>query len=330
MSANAPSLSFIVPVRDDASRLERCLDAIRANGYGGEVRVVVADNGSTDKSGDVARRAGATVLTLPGLSVAELRNRASAQADTDILAFVDADHLIAPGWIAAAAENLRGAGPAAAGAPYDPAPNANWVQRAYDRFRDHTPGLRETQWLGSGNLAIRRDVFVRVGGFDTALETCEDVDLCYRLVAAGERLLQDDRMKSVHMGDPSTLRALFFGELWRGRDNIRVSLRGPKTARALQSVVVPVANLVFVAAILAGIATAVFGGWRLALMAVGGFGALVSVRAARMSAGTRGSWRTVPADFAVAAVYDIGRALALVARASHKARRESAGERAGA
>ena len=47
----------------------------------------------------------------------------------------------------------------------------------------------------------------------------------------------------LHLGAPSKLRRLFLGELWRGRDNLRVTLRGPLTLRALPSVLLPVANL---------------------------------------------------------------------------------------
>lgn len=100
----------------------------------------------------------------------------------------------------------------------------------YDRLRRHQGGVRDTGWLPSGNLVVRTEVFRQLGGFDTSLETCEDVDLCQRLVAGGGRLMETDRMHSTHFGDPATLRALFFGELWRGRDNLKVSLRGPLDA----------------------------------------------------------------------------------------------------
>ncbi|HEV2814427.1 MAG TPA: glycosyltransferase, partial [Solirubrobacteraceae bacterium] len=44
-------------------------------------------------------------------------------------------------------------------------------------------------WTGSGNLAIRRDVFERLGGFDaTLVHAGEDVDLCRRATASGARL----------------------------------------------------------------------------------------------------------------------------------------------
>ena len=60
-------ISFIIPVRNDAVRLGKCLEAIRRSDCDPlEVEIVVADNGSVDESPDVAKSAGAEVLNLPG------------------------------------------------------------------------------------------------------------------------------------------------------------------------------------------------------------------------------------------------------------------------
>ena len=84
------TLTFIVPVRNDAARLARCLAAITRTA-GPLTDIVVVDNGSTDESAAVARRAGAQVLVVPDASVAALRNRGAATATGEVLAFVDAD-----------------------------------------------------------------------------------------------------------------------------------------------------------------------------------------------------------------------------------------------
>ena len=80
------TLSFIVPVRDDAARLRRCLRSIAGDPSPVPFELIVADNGSTDDSPEVATTAGARVLSLPGQPVAELRNRAAAAATGDLLA----------------------------------------------------------------------------------------------------------------------------------------------------------------------------------------------------------------------------------------------------
>jgi multisubunit Na+/H+ antiporter MnhB subunit len=170
------------------------------------------------------------------------------------------------------------------------------------------------EWLASGNMAVRRQDFELLNGFDTGLESCEDFDLCQRLRATGRRVLSDDLLRSVHFGDPATLRALFRSELWRGRDNLRAGLRGPLTLRGLPSMIIPVLDLVSLLLALGGLLA---GGLALAAGALVGIGAFAVLRAWRMIAARgRGEVGALQA-LAVACVYDLARALALVYRAPH-------------
>lgn len=318
-----PALSFVIPVRDDAARLARCLQSIRsATPAGCAIEILVADNGSIDESPAVARAAGATVLDLPGVRLGELRNRAAAATSGDILAFVDADNEIGPDWIAGANEAFEDARTAAVGAPYHAPSPGTWVQRLYDRLRRHPASREPVSWLGSGNIAIRRSAFDDVGGFDTDLETCEDVDLCRKLRAAGHELYADRRMRSVHHGDPSTLGQVFYGELWRGRDNLRVSLRPPLVGRTLVSAAMPVANLLAMALAIAGVLTRTPVGWTMTAFAVAYLFAGVTIRAAAMV--RRASIADWAAACAVAAAYEAGRALAVAGRFGYSRRRRTA------
>jgi glycosyltransferase involved in cell wall biosynthesis len=313
-----PTVSCVIPVLDDAARLRRCLASIARSEYPAQhVEVIVVDNGSRDGSDRVAHEAGARLLTCPGLRVAELRNRGAAAAHGEVLAFIDADHEIDPGWMAYAVEDLGRPAVGAVGAPYLTPTVGTWVQRTFDAMRHRRSGCFETEWLASGNLAVWRRDFERLHGFDTGLETCEDYDLCQRLRADGLRLLSDDRLKSVHYGDPPTLRALFRTQLWQGRDNLRAGLRGPLTLRGLPSLLIPVIELGLLGVGVGGLLTAP-GGLALAASALVGIGAFAALRAYLMTAHRPGAR---PLDvlqaFAVACVYDLARALALVYRAPH-------------
>jgi hypothetical protein len=281
------------------------------------VETIVADNGSTDDSLRVARDAGARLLSLPGPRVGELRNRAAAMARGDVLAFVDADHEIGPAWIGSAVAALGDGRTAAAGAPCHPPTPATWVQRFYDRLRRHPVAREPVDWLGSGNMAVRRSAFEEVGGFDTTLETCEDVDLCRKLRARGYAILADHRLRNVHYGDPATLRQVFLGELWRGRDNLRVSLRPPWSPRIVASAALSLANLAMATASLAGLLTWSRSGFAVAGVALAMLAVVVGLRAVLM---TRRAveW---PRALAVAAAYEAGRALALVGRFGHRRQR---------
>jgi hypothetical protein len=318
----APWISVIVPARNAASTLGACLTSIRDASAGtGPIELIVADNGSTDPTPAIAAAAGAIVLSLPGLPVSAVRNRAARQAGAPVLAFVDADHVLAREWFSRARRLFAEAGIAAAGAEYRTPDNATWVQRAYDRLRQHRPGTSDVTWLPSGNLAIRADVFHMIGGFDETLETCEDVDLCRRLAASDRRLVADDALGSVHYGDPRTLRALCTAEMWRGRDNLRVTLRPPINLRSTLSALQPLVTVTLLVA--AALLTLV--DWRHApqyVIAAGAFIVLASLpRTLQMF--VRASDRSPRALLQcgiVAIAFDLGRAAAIVLRATHATR----------
>jgi GT2 family glycosyltransferase len=315
-----PLVTFVVPVHNDAVRLERCLSSIVRNEYPRElIQVVVVDNDSTDGSAVAARRLGAIVLHSSERSVAALRNRGARAGIGNIIAFVDSDHEIDRHWIETAVNVLSDPNVAATGAAYLTQPSPNWVQQQYDGLRSRPLGREDVAWLGSGNFAVKRSAFERVGGFDASLTACEDVDLCNRLGLAGLRIVADPELRSVHFGDPKTLKALFWGELWRGRDNLRVTFNGPWTVRHWRSAVVPVADL----ALFVGAAIAAGGGKpKLALACCGLILAPASIRAAVVVARRpHPGMAAFARAFLVSLVFDVARAAALLARGNHAARR---------
>jgi len=319
MTESYPAVSFIIPVKNDAVRLKRCLDSIARNT--GHFDVFVGDNGSTDDSAAVAAAAGAHVLALPGLKVSEVRNRVAAAATGTCLAFVDGDHEIVPTWVTAAALVIAEPSAGAAGALYTIPRDASWVQQMYGALRGRTVGHHDARWLGSGNLVVRRQAFQAIGGFDATLEACEDVDLCQRLRSAGWRVIADERLESVHHGDPATLAQLFRAERWRGRDNLGVSLRGPLTFRDLPSVLIPVVQLVCAISAIAGLTLApLLGslGLAISLLAILTSFSLTTTRAVKM-VGTleNPGFLSFARALIVASIYDAARSTALFARASH-------------
>jgi glycosyltransferase involved in cell wall biosynthesis len=192
----APRLiSVVVPVRDQAEFLAVQLRALAAQDYDGEWEVVVADNGSSDGSGDVAR---GFEGKLPGLQVvaagdargaSHARNRGAAAARGDLLAFCDADNAARPGWVAGMAR----AAPAAdvlAGRLLVDAINAPDAAALFGTLPVDRPliALEFLPFASGGNCAYWADVFGALGGFDQGLPTAEDVDLSWRAQLAGFEL----------------------------------------------------------------------------------------------------------------------------------------------
>lgn len=318
------TVCFVIPVRDDAARLRRCLTSIRCNqSKRAVIQIVVADNGSLDDSAIVATVFGARVINIGGSPVSRIRNLAAATVDSELLAFVDADHEISDSWVEAAVELMSDPQIGGVGALCLPPPSGSRVQMLYGSLRGRTLGRGDVTWLGSGNLVIRRSVFQELGGFDETLETCEDVDLCQRIRARGWRLVGDERLVNYHLGDPATLGAVFTSERWRGRDNLRVSLRRMPALRDWPSIVIPIVGAMSLLALPAGLLLMPFSFWSgllLAIAAVTVVLGLSGLRALRMISRGAGRLGSLGLVFAVALAYDLGRACSLLLPARHRDR----------
>jgi hypothetical protein len=145
------------------------------------------------------------------------------------------------------------------------------------------------------------------------------VDLSRRIREAGGRLIAAPSLYSTHHGDPMTLRAVFFSELWRGRDNLRVTLRERLSPIGL-------AGLGFTALYLVGLATLAVAWpmWRVGgpLALAVGLALLTALTATRVVRLWHAGGRLVEAvPFALA--FDTARALALMVRVRHNTRRKA-------
>lgn len=93
-----PTISVVIPVKDDASALRRCLRALQLQSHAPD-EIVVVDNASADSSADVAREAGARVIRcdLPGIPAASSAGYDAATGD--VIARLDADCIPAHNWL---------------------------------------------------------------------------------------------------------------------------------------------------------------------------------------------------------------------------------------
>lgn len=92
-------VSVIVAARNEARRLPECLASLKAQTYT-PLDILVADDGSTDGTAAVAERLGVRALRLPPRGKATTLNDAVQSADGEIVAFLDADQVFAPNFVA--------------------------------------------------------------------------------------------------------------------------------------------------------------------------------------------------------------------------------------
>lgn len=184
-------ISVIVPVRNGGSHLQEQLRALAAQRCEEEWEVVIADNGSTDGSLSIARDwADANerfhVVDASGLAGASAaRNAGVDVAKGEKLAFCDADDVVLAGWLQACATALRTVDLAAGRFDF-------WSLNDIPPSAPTRAATRQLGFLPAGlgaNLAIRREPFLEVGGFDEQFVPGEDIDLCWRLQVRGYRFV---------------------------------------------------------------------------------------------------------------------------------------------
>jgi len=240
-----PTLTIVVPFHRDGAMLARCLDALAVRPRSADL-IVVAD-GATDDCRAVAVDRGARVVAIAERSgPAVARNAAAAEAAGEVLVFVDADVAIAGGALERLTQLFadRPRMSAVFGAyddsPADPGFASQYKNLTHAFVHRESAGPSRTFWAGFG--AVRRDAFVAVGGFDERFTrpSVEDIDLGYRLSAAGCDVTLDPSLQACHLkrwtlasmfasdvrdrGIPWTQLALRYGAL-RGGLNLQPKYR---------------------------------------------------------------------------------------------------------
>lgn len=194
-SSSSPlTISVIVPVKNGGAGFRKCLSALTHAMSPSNELIVVAD-GDTDGSWQVAEEFGAKVLRIPvSRGPARARNLGAQSAQGDILFFIDADVVPAPNAILQVeAAFSRDPQLAALFGSYDEEPAESNFLSQYKNLSHHyvhqiSNEEASTFWAGCG--AIRRPIFLKLGGFDESYhKPCiEDIELGYRLKKAGYRI----------------------------------------------------------------------------------------------------------------------------------------------
>jgi len=205
-------ISFIIPMKNAGKYISRCLDAILVEMIPGD-EIIVVDNGSTDDSVSIVGQVkNITLLICREGTIGYLRNYGAKHSHGDILAFIDADCVISPGWREKVIKNLESEGIAAVGARYEIPENAVWIEKAW--FSQKTKKASPARYINSGNFAIKKEAFSHVGGFDENLITGEDAELGWRLNGKGFIIIEDPGVECIHLGNPKTLMDFYRKQKW--------------------------------------------------------------------------------------------------------------------
>jgi glycosyltransferase involved in cell wall biosynthesis len=212
-----PEITIVIPAHDAALTLPDTLAGLHAQQYPGAFEVVVVDDGSADRTAAVATESSVVdrVISLDGVGPGRARNAGATAARAERLAFLDADCRPTDGWLAAGvaalnrADFVLGETRPRPDQPLGPFDRTLWVVGCSPLFE-------------SANLFIRRELFERLGGFESWLgprggkELGEDVWFGWRAVRGGARIEAcPDALAHHHVHPRGPLE--FAAERWRLR-----------------------------------------------------------------------------------------------------------------
>ncbi len=201
-----PVLSVVIPTRDRWSSLLRLLGSLANQTGAPEHEIVVVDDGSREPAPALS---GIRLIKQDNQGRCAARNRGAQEAAGELVAFLDDDMEVEPDFLArhAAAHDQPGrivCGEVLLPDAFDGSAFGRfrrWLDRQFEppeaRGRE---GLVEIDGLSGANMSMRRDDFLRLGGFDVRLRNpgCEDYEFHVRARAAGLRTLYAPGLLSWH------------------------------------------------------------------------------------------------------------------------------------
>lgn len=185
-----PRVSVVVCTYNAERTLAPCLDSLSKLNYP-DYEVIVVNDGSTDGSLAIAERYGyCRIISQPNKGLSVARNVGAEASTGEIVAYTDSDCVADPDWLTYLVAKMEVSDLSACGGPNFPPPEESLVPAAVavspggpthvllaDDVAEHIAGC---------NMAFRRDVLLRLGGFDPIYRAAgDDVDICWRFQDAG-------------------------------------------------------------------------------------------------------------------------------------------------
>jgi glycosyltransferase involved in cell wall biosynthesis len=187
-------ISVIIPLYNKAAHIQRTLDCVLAQTHG-DFEIIVVDDGSTDGGAKIVRQCPdprVRLIQQPNAGVSAARNHGVSQAKAELLSFIDADDEWDRDFLAtvlALREKFPDAG--VWGTAYSiMAPNGTVcrVKLREDSLRqeqglimNYFQAATLEQPIHASSMLVRKDAFLKIGGYRVGLQRLEDTDLLFRL-----------------------------------------------------------------------------------------------------------------------------------------------------
>ncbi len=182
-----PTLSVVIPAWNEEKVVGRAIESLKraAAVYererSGTAEIIVVDNNSTDRTAEVAREQGATVVFEPVNNIGKARNAGAKTARGKYLAFCDADNQVTENLLVLIHDHLANPKIAGGGTWIEPERKNLKIRFFYFIWHVYVACSR----VGVGMMHCRKKDFEAIGGYDETIYAAEDVQLAYDLRKIG-------------------------------------------------------------------------------------------------------------------------------------------------
>ncbi len=193
-----PSVTIIIPVRNRPGDISDCLTSLLNLDYPKDKQeIIVVDDASDDNTREVVSSFPVRLIkNTQRMQASYSRNLAAKDARGDILAFIDSDCTADPLWLRALVPAFMDETNGAVGGKVD-----SWFDnKAIDKYEKVASSLNKGNrprsskeegnffYLPTCNLLVKKELFLKLDGFNVGMTVGEDVDFCWRLKDSGHEI----------------------------------------------------------------------------------------------------------------------------------------------
>lgn len=188
-----PVISVIVPAYNEAKCIASCIQALQRQTIQFPYEIIVSDNGSGDETAKIAKAFGVHVVSAHVKGYVHALRQGVQTAKGDLIAITDADSIPPVDWLDRIYQHFKNnSDVVAVGGPFIFYDGPVWVRQFVQLVNTIYPRVLTASLCGM-NMAFRKDVYHRVGGFDPSFNLQTDTEFGFRLMRYGNTVF-DSRL----------------------------------------------------------------------------------------------------------------------------------------